>query len=168
MVGEKKIEPPCLSRLSCRCVYLSLSPTPVCVSIFLSIPPCLFLFIPSLLSVLLSFSLSPKSCLCFYISISPLLSVYLSVSLSFSLSLLSLLHSCQCYYLSLSPTPACVSIFLSPTQYSSLSPTLSPSLPLSLSLSLFHSCLCYDLSLSPTPVCACIFLSLSLPPFLSL
>ena len=163
MVGEKKIEPPCLSRLSCRCVYLSLSHH---VSLFLS---------PSLLSVFLSFSLShhvffslsphsclyyyfslsPKSCLCFYlslfptISLSPLLSVYLSVSLSLSLS-----HFC------LSCTHVSATIFLSPSL-----------LPVFLSFSLSH-----HISLSPTPICAtiflsppsclCLYLSLSLPPFL--
>ena len=143
MVGEKKIEPPCLSRLSCRCVYLSLSPTPVCVSIFLSIPPCLFLFIPSLLSVLLSFSL------CHHISLSTpvCVSIYLSLSLSLSptsvspalMSVLlsfSLPHSCLCFY-------------------------LSPSHPVFLSLP--HSCLCLYLSLSVTThVCASVSILISL------
>ena len=95
-------------------VSLSLSTTHVCASIFLSIPPCLSLSPPPLLSVILSFSLYPTilylflsfplshSCLCFYLSLShSCLCLYFSLSHHFLLSL-SLPYSCLCYYLSLS------------------------------------------------------------------
>ena len=140
MVGEKKIEPPCLSRLSCRCVYLSLS---YHVYLFLS-PPLLSVFLSFSLSHHVSFSLSPHSCLCYYLSLSQILSVYLSFSLSHHISLS--LHSCLCIYLSLFLS---LSLSISPT---SVSPALMSEL---LSFSLTHSCLCFYLSF-----CHPVFLSL--------
>ena len=186
MVGEKKIEPPCLSRLSCRCVYLSLSHH---VSLFLS-PPLLSVFLSFSLShhiffslsphscLYYYFSLSPKSCLCFYlslfptISLSPLLSVYLSVSLSLSLSLshfcLSCTHVSATIFLSSPPLP----VFLSFPPYLSLSPILSVLVSFSLFLSLppfslcNHSCLRFYLSISVSiliclSLCGSLFLSVS-------
>ena len=141
MVGEKKIEPPCLSLSlslslhSCRFFYLSFSTT-------LSLPhscPSFAFFLSSTLS--LSFSL-PHSCRYFYLSLSPtlslppllsvfcssslfhpvslflsppLLSVFLSFSLSHHVSLS--LHSCLCVYLSLSFSLS-LSLSLSPTPVS--------------------------------------------------
>ena len=117
---------------------VSLSPTPVRLLLFLSLPPCSLSFSLPLLSVFLYFSLSHHVFLSLY---PPLMSMLLSFSLS------------------LSTNPVCVSIFLS------LPPYLSHNSCLCFYLSLFLS-LSFTIS-PPTPVSVSIFFSLSLSPLLS-
>ena len=164
MVGEKKIEPPCLSRLSCRCVYLSLSHH---VSLFSLSPPhsclCFYLF----LYPTISFSLYPLTPVCTTIFLSLPNPVCVSIFLSFPPYLS--LHSCLCIYLSLSLSLSLylslpfifLSFFLSLSFYHTCLSFSLPSLSLYLSMSFPPLSLFSSLSLSFTiPVSLCIILSL--------